>query len=353
MILPTTDISIMDVRNALGYPSTDLGTLCSCNKINMWAKYKPVRHEFTSNRPSNWWQSKLGNCGITFNTFGNVQGLVNGISEGNGYTYQAPTGGTGSPYRLGDFAGYKTDARPPVQASPFEGTYYKADNVMTLNLIQYPPNEYELTAQDVYKYSLSNMYFGAAFLRSGYSTPQWITTSTTGLSQQLSVPLNGFYTDEIYTGYLFLCNVTNTSLSGVLKQGTFIPLPNTTAQKIEIKGTNIIVRFENVLYNDNNRHVTGQLRVLNNSAALAYFEDVYVDVRYADSSDSDNFEPDEGRIFLSDFSVSPQGNKVIEFDSGRAMLYNYHSRGGKVYCYANRTKQAEGSIVQLPPTPDS
>ena len=83
----------------------------------------------------------------------------------------------------------------------FEGTYYKADNVMTLNLIQYPANEYELTAQDVYKYSLSNMYFGAAFLRSGYSTPQWITTSTTGLSQQLSVPLNGFYTDEIYTGY--------------------------------------------------------------------------------------------------------------------------------------------------------
>ena len=86
---------------------------------------------------------------------------------------------------------------------------------------------------------------------------------------------------------------------------------------------------------------------------MAYFENVYVDVRYADSSDSDNFESDEGRIFLSDFSVSPQGNKVIEFDSGRAMLYDYHSRGGKVYCYANRTKQTEGSIVQLPPTPDS
>ena len=142
MILPTTDISIMDVRNALGYPSTDLGTLCSCSAINMWAKYKPVRHDFTTDRPDNWWQSKLGNCGITFNTFGNVQGLVNGISGTNGYTYQAPTGGTGSPYRLGDFAGYKTDARPPVQASPFEGTYYKASNVMTLNLNKKKHNKY-------------------------------------------------------------------------------------------------------------------------------------------------------------------------------------------------------------------
>ena len=93
--------------------------------------------------------------------------------------------------------------------------------------------------------------------------------------------------------------------------------------------------------------------IINNSAALAYFEDVYVDVRYADSSDSTNFEADERRIFLSDFTVSPQGNKVIEFDSGTAVLYDYHTRGGKLYCYANRKKQCEGSIVQLPPTPDS
>ena len=29
MILPNSDISIMDVRNATGCPSTDLGTLCA------------------------------------------------------------------------------------------------------------------------------------------------------------------------------------------------------------------------------------------------------------------------------------------------------------------------------------
>lgn len=40
MILPNTDISIMDVRNILGYPSTDLGTLCSCDKVNKWSRYR-------------------------------------------------------------------------------------------------------------------------------------------------------------------------------------------------------------------------------------------------------------------------------------------------------------------------
>ena len=29
MILPNNNISIMDVRNCLGYPSMDLGTLCT------------------------------------------------------------------------------------------------------------------------------------------------------------------------------------------------------------------------------------------------------------------------------------------------------------------------------------
>lgn len=346
MILSKTDVSIMNVRNALGYPSTDLGTLCSCDNINMWSKYKPVRYNFTYDRPSNWWKSGLANCGIVYNIFDNAQALMNGLSSNNGYTYQKPLGGANSPYRLGDFAGYKTDARPPFQANQFEGEYYQSDNVMPLNLISYPTNEYELTAEDVYSVSLSNMYFGAAFLRSGYTSPMWITTSTTGLNQQLQVPLNEFYTDETYYAAVFICDTPNTSLSAQIKTGKFIPLPNSSRQEIVIKGTNLIFRLENVLYNSSNQHITGQIRVLNYTAALANYENVYVDIRYADSTDSENFEADEGRIFLSDFSVSPDGNVVVPFDSARAMLYNYLTRGGRAYCYANRTKQAETPILE-------
>lgn len=39
----TAPVSIEDVRTVLGVSSYDLGTLCKSEKINMWAKYKPVR----------------------------------------------------------------------------------------------------------------------------------------------------------------------------------------------------------------------------------------------------------------------------------------------------------------------
>ena len=132
-----------------------------------------------------------------------------------------------------------------------------------------------------------------------------------------------------------------------LESGTFIALPSTKKQQIIVRSTNVLFRLENVLYQSNN-HVTGQIRVVNNSAALVSYTNVIIDFRYADSTDSEPFEPDEGRIFLSDFSVSPQGNKVIEFDSSRAVLYDIGSRGGTVYAYANSKTQAKESIILMP-----
>ena len=35
-------VSIADVRTVLGETSNDLATLCKSEKINMWAKFKPV-----------------------------------------------------------------------------------------------------------------------------------------------------------------------------------------------------------------------------------------------------------------------------------------------------------------------
>ena len=46
MTLGTTDVSTLSVRNILGYPSLDVGTLCSCGEdyINIWSPYKPVNY---------------------------------------------------------------------------------------------------------------------------------------------------------------------------------------------------------------------------------------------------------------------------------------------------------------------
>lgn len=42
MILPNTDISIIDLRNVTGVPSTDLGTLISQGNFNQWSRWKPI-----------------------------------------------------------------------------------------------------------------------------------------------------------------------------------------------------------------------------------------------------------------------------------------------------------------------
>lgn len=98
MTLGTTDIDTMTVRNILGYPSTDVGTLCSCgeNYINIWSPYKPLNYN-----------------GLTLSN--TLREIMSGfrINSNKYLQYDPPVGGASSPYRLGDFRGYKSDAAKP------------------------------------------------------------------------------------------------------------------------------------------------------------------------------------------------------------------------------------------------
>ena len=94
MILPKTNLSIMDVRNCTGNPSLDLGTLCSKGQyINKWSKYKPVRYNFTTSRPSNWWKASDGNCGLDVRGYTTITQLVTDLrNDVTFWGYLPPTG---------------------------------------------------------------------------------------------------------------------------------------------------------------------------------------------------------------------------------------------------------------------
>ena len=109
MTLGTTDISIMTVRNILGYPSTDLGTLCSCGEeyINIWSPYKPINYN-----------------GLTLSD--TIRNTHSGFKIVNNYLqYDPPVGGSTSPYRLGDFRGYKSDAAKPSNVTEKQDIFVK------------------------------------------------------------------------------------------------------------------------------------------------------------------------------------------------------------------------------------
>ena len=104
-----TRVSIVEVRNILGYPSTDLGTLCSCgeNYINIWSPYKPINYN-----------------GLTLSD--TIRDKLTGFKIVNNYLqYDPPVGGSTSPYRLGDFRGYKSDAAKPSNVMEKQDIFVK------------------------------------------------------------------------------------------------------------------------------------------------------------------------------------------------------------------------------------
>lgn len=92
MILPDTNIDVIMVRNAIGEPSTDVGTLCKSEKVNKYSRY----------RPGYWYVDTSGNL-----QFQRPRGSGHNDPRGSrfGSAYEA--------YALGDFRGYNTLAPAP------------------------------------------------------------------------------------------------------------------------------------------------------------------------------------------------------------------------------------------------
>ena len=95
MALSTTKISEKQVRDALGETTLSVVGLCSSTKINEWSPYKPINNAVVPRSDA-------------------TRDYVSGFHIINNYLeYNRPTGGSSSPYCLGDFRGYNHYARKP------------------------------------------------------------------------------------------------------------------------------------------------------------------------------------------------------------------------------------------------
>ena len=108
MALPNTNISVAMVKTELGAATNDVGQLCIHPNVNEWSPYKPI-----------------SSGAITLNEAFREE--VSGfLIIGRYLSYNKPTGGAGSPYRLDDFRGYEHNSRKPQNTSI-------TSNVMALN----------------------------------------------------------------------------------------------------------------------------------------------------------------------------------------------------------------------------
>lgn len=112
MKLGSTNISTTTVANALQTSSHDVGTLCTHTNINKWSKWKPVR--YATNTGITEEQLKSTNYGFNVSALNTVELSQMQNNTQVDWEYLRPTGGSSSPYRLGDFRNYNTEAQPPM-----------------------------------------------------------------------------------------------------------------------------------------------------------------------------------------------------------------------------------------------
>lgn len=122
-------VSMSDVKSAIGSSSNDLATLCTSTAINMWAKYKPIYHSGVGALTNAQFAEDLGGqsgyrikYGIKRpNSYGVTDLVQSGVIQNRPWTYNRPSGGTNSPYRLSDFVssensyGYSIRAICPIR----------------------------------------------------------------------------------------------------------------------------------------------------------------------------------------------------------------------------------------------
>lgn len=132
MTIITSPVSITKVRQVLSEASNDVGTLCSSNRINMWAKYKPVRVATPKalteeERHSASYGITAQSVALEYPSGANNTVIFNQARVGAyGWSYDKPTGGAQSPYRLGDFKGYNHACSCPFYLESVENGNLKA-----------------------------------------------------------------------------------------------------------------------------------------------------------------------------------------------------------------------------------
>lgn len=222
-------VSIDDVKSALGVSSNDLATLCTSSNINMWAKCKPVSYAKAFDITDA--EKKTVNYGLTVPTTTDTVlsgAKIKSIAASN-WGYTKPSGGSSSPYRLGDFKNYYHNAGPLIQVNyPMAGfshslavsRYFKLYLSLDPEDSTYTIQAYDLNQGTINlkEYKFAAVVYAANGSQKGVYLSDTILDSSGNIQGDvITIDVDGWSTSK-YT--LYLC---------MIKQGsgitTYIPLP--------------------------------------------------------------------------------------------------------------------------------
>lgn len=353
MILPKKNLRAVDIGCTIGeyVPgiingvkcntiATQPWILCTSDKINIWAKYKPVLHTFTNNRPSDWWKGSVGDCSIERLSHGEFNEMFESIINGEAqYTHRKPY----SIFRLGDFAGYDPEATPPIFEQDYSGTTVY-NNTASYTFVVFEKQSFtdtELSVEDVWgPTGLNNMNTGAAFRRVGESTVYWMTSSGIG---SVAVPVASYNYNIFKPGevdmVLFMTERSKPDfLSSITGSGGFYAFPNCKVHRLKVIDSSLQASID-LTARYNGSGFEGEIIIRNNTGGNQNLTNVALQFYYPGDSYSSGVEK------IDDIYVSVGETKTVEWEA--AALPNFLERGTFVKLFA-RNQEVASTFIPMP-----
>lgn len=268
-------VNVTDVGLTIGSGSRNVGYLCS-NKhglINPWAKYKPVKQNWSDHREG-YWKAMDGQCGYKITVYTSIGTTTSGfikdlIDETNKWEYDPPIGNT-TPFRLLDFDGYNHNSENPVGEISGNTIYVDSSGACTIQYDKIIVKDDNLQPSDIIvdDIALSEWYLGVILIK---GNTYLVATSTDKMgSSDYSIKLTEM-SGKIgeYTAYPFLSTVKITQSSSI-PTGKFISFPHSfdiinikkegSLRYIEPQGTwnktHTTITSKGICHNDSNIQYT-------------------------------------------------------------------------------------------------
>lgn len=281
----------------------DLGMMCSSPKIDMWAKFKPIRGSFMA-YPQNWWKGSDGWCGLSI-AEAKISGTtdVSAIADHytqdrrNGWSYLQPRGSQYNElFRLSDFDGYNHMVTSFVNGYTMPGKCAKTEGQFNATFRITMGGEESADYLSYTDLPLENYYLGIALIGGGkvYRCTNSKTIEESGFNVEF--PISAIESGE-YAAYPFFSDVKMSVTDGGFFPANVYTLPDCGASAIVIVDKELVIMIEGYLTSEPNAEgmyaCTYTAKITNNVEYDIEVTNNYIQLRRGNASFYDTMFSDE------------------------------------------------------------
>src|SRR5690554_832992 len=242
MALPNTNISVAMVKAELGAATNDVGQLCIHPNVNMWSKWKPIRH--TSIEPITQAQLEAHNYGIAWNSYASISAVKTAYENSEAVlNYNKPRGGLyNEPYRLTDFTNYEKTAIIPIAGAFVTPQAQNIENGQTTItgsvFINSSPKVGEIGWEDL-------NFAGRKLAMALYYRNDLVKVAVANNSGDMYVNMDTRYPlpvleAQLYMAFLFLTNPAGTTTSNLAG----LPSHSPTGYPVQVVSNTVLIGIE-------------------------------------------------------------------------------------------------------------